>query len=91
MIRKIIFYTIHISTILAPIILFFLPSNFFDDGESVCLSVKLAGIECYACGMTRATMHFIHFEFEDAWNFNKLSDNPIKRSVFSFSTTKLLY
>jgi hypothetical protein len=72
-IRKFIFYSIHLSTIVAPFILFFLPADFFDKGESICLSVKLAGIECYACGLTKATMHFIHFEFEQAWNFNKLS------------------
>ena len=50
-----------------------MPSNFFDKGESICLSKLLAGYTCYACGMTRATMHFIHFEFEYAWEFNKLS------------------
>jgi hypothetical protein len=73
MIRKFFFYTIHISTIIAPFVLFLLPSNFFDKGESVCLSVQLAGIECYACGLTRATMRFVHFEFQEAWDFNKLS------------------
>lgn len=29
-------------------------------------------MECYACGLTRATMHLLHFEFQEAWNFNKL-------------------
>lgn len=72
-IRKIIFYSIHITTLITPFALWFLPSNFFDKGESVCLSVQLAGIECYACGLTKATMHFIHLEFVQAWDFNKLS------------------
>jgi hypothetical protein len=73
MIRKIVFYTRIWITIVAPFVLICLPSNFFDNGESICLSKMLAGIECYACGMTRATMHFIHFEFQEAWGFNKLS------------------
>lgn len=30
-------------------------------------------MECYGCGMTRATMHLIHFDFQEAWVFNKLS------------------
>lgn len=30
-------------------------------------------MECYGCGMTRATMHLIHFDFQEAWIFNKLS------------------
>lgn len=55
-----------------PFILIFLPSDFFDNGQSVCLSKTLAGVECWACGLTRATMHFIHFEFEEAWTYNKL-------------------
>jgi hypothetical protein len=50
-----------------------LPSNFFDKGESLCLSRNLLNIECYACGLTKGVMHFIHFEFEKAWHFNKLS------------------
>lgn len=60
------------ATFLAPFLLWLLPASFFDDGESVCLSVQLAGMECYACGMTRAVMHFIHFEFAAAWDFNKI-------------------
>jgi hypothetical protein len=56
-----------------PFVLILLPSNFFDNGESICLSKTLAGVECYACGLTRATMHFVHFEFLKAWEFNKLS------------------
>ncbi|KAF2519893.1 DUF2752 domain-containing protein [Flavobacterium salilacus subsp. salilacus] len=73
MLRKVVFYTRVWVTILAPVVLLFLPADFFDKGESICLSKSLAGIECYACGMTRAVMHFIHFEFEAAWEFNKLS------------------
>lgn len=60
------------ATFLAPFLLWLLPADFFDDGESVCLSVQLAGIECYACGMTRSVMHLIHFEFAEAWGFNKI-------------------
>lgn len=56
-----------------PFVLWMLPSNSFDKGESLCLSKNLAGMECYACGLTKATMHFVHFEFYKAWEFNKLS------------------
>ena len=73
MIKKLVFYIRVWITILAPFVLLLLPADFFDKGESICLSKMLAGMECYACGMTRAVMHFIHFEFEEAWNFNKLS------------------
>jgi hypothetical protein len=53
--------------------LMWLPSNYFDDGPPMCLSVILANRECYGCGMTRGVMHLIHFDFMEAWKFNKLS------------------
>lgn len=59
--------------ILAPFGLLILPSSFFDSGESICLSVMLFDIECYACGLTRAIQHLIHLEFSIAYEFNKLS------------------
>jgi hypothetical protein len=54
-------------------IFIFLPKNFFDSGESVCLSIRLFDIQCLGCGLTRAIMHLLHFDFETAWNYNKLS------------------
>lgn len=73
MLKNIVFHSRIWITIVAPFVLICLPSNFFDNGESICLSKLLAGMECYACGMTRAIMHFIHFEFQKAWELNKLS------------------
>ncbi|WP_291275693.1 DUF2752 domain-containing protein [Flavobacterium sp.] len=73
LVRKLLFYISNIVTIIAPIALLFFPVDFFDKGESICLSVQLAGIECYACGLTKAIMHLLHFDFAGAWNFNKLS------------------
>ncbi len=56
-----------------PTVLFILPPDFFDNGPPLCVSTLLFNVNCYACGMTRACMHFIHFDFEAAWMFNKLS------------------
>ena len=53
--------------------LLILPADFFDKGQSLCLSVLLFHQKCYACGMTRAIQHFIHLDFSTAYNFNKLS------------------
>ena len=58
--------------ILIPIILLVLPVDFFDEGNSICLSVFLFDFECYACGLTRAVMHLIHLDFYNAWLYNKL-------------------
>ncbi|MCC5920734.1 MAG: DUF2752 domain-containing protein [Cyclobacteriaceae bacterium] len=59
--------------LLLPSILLLLPADFFDEGESVCVSVLVFDLECYACGMTRAVMHLIHFNFSKAWEYNLLS------------------
>jgi hypothetical protein len=60
--------------VVVPIVLLLLPANFFDDGDTVvCLSRSLFDMYCPGCGLTRACMHFIHFEFEEAAHFNQLS------------------
>jgi hypothetical protein len=58
--------------VLLPLVLLLLPADFFDQGQSMCLSKLVAGIECYGCGMTRAIMHLIHLDFAAAAGFNKL-------------------
>lgn len=62
-----------IAYIVIPIVLLILPADYFDKGESICISRTLFDIECYACGLTRACMHLIHFQFVDAYYFNPLS------------------
>lgn len=65
---KLVFY------ILIPAIILFLPIDYFDkSGESVCFSVLLFDVECYACGMTSACKHLLHFDFETAFAYNMLS------------------
>jgi hypothetical protein len=59
--------------IITPVVLLILPKDYFDKGESVCLSKVLFDIECYGCGMTRACMHLIHLDWEDAYYFNPLA------------------
>lgn len=56
-----------------PVVLIILPKDFFNEGETMCLSKLLLNDECYACGMTRACMHLIHFDFEEAYSYNMLS------------------
>lgn len=56
-----------------PLLFLALPAHYFDVGQSICLSKALLNIECWGCGMTRAVQHLIHFDFQIAWNYNKLS------------------
>ena len=62
-----------IILLLTPIVLWILPASFFDGegGIILCPSRFLFDIECFGCGMTRAIMHFHHFEFEDAVFYNQ--------------------
>jgi hypothetical protein len=62
-----------VAYITLPIIVYMLPIDYFDKGETVCLSMRLANIECYACGMTSAVKHLLHFDFETAYAYNMLS------------------
>ena len=59
--------------IIIPIVLIILPPNFFDNGQTTCLSVLLFDKPCLGCGMTRAIQHLIHLDFTSAYNFNKIS------------------
>ena len=61
------------SLLLFPVILWVLPVEFFNDGNGLsCPSQSLLGIECLGCGMTRAVMHFHHFDFLEAIYYNTL-------------------
>ena len=50
-----------------------IPPNFFDNGQTTCLSLLLFDKPCLGCGMTRAIQHLIHFDFTSAYNLNKIS------------------
>lgn len=57
--------------LLTPIVLWILPSDFFDDSDVIlCPSRLFFNIECFGCGMTRAVMHMHHLEIEDAIFYN---------------------
>lgn len=58
--------------IAAPFLLAFLPGDYFDKGESICISKLLTDEDCPGCGMTRAIQHSLHLEFDVAYSYNKL-------------------
>lgn len=56
-----------------PLLLWWLPSGYFDDtGIQLCPSKAFFDIECYGCGITRAVMHLHHFEWQEALYYNYL-------------------
>ena len=58
--------------VLIPIVLLALPATYFDKGQSLCISKLFFNVECPACGLTRACMHLIHFDFEQAFEYNMM-------------------
>lgn len=59
--------------VVLPVALLLLPADHFDKGQTICLSVLLAGEQCYGCGLTRGIQHLLHGDIETAASYNKLS------------------
>ena len=78
--------------VIIPLFLILLPSTFFDNGNSVCMSVIFFDSECYACGMTRAIQHLIHLDFAIAYEYNRISFLVFPLLVFIYlKDVKILY
>lgn len=71
--KKYFYWTYLVLLIAVPAVFIAVPIDFFDSGQSVCLSRVFFDISCYACGMTRALKHLLFFDFATAWDYNKLA------------------
>jgi hypothetical protein len=71
--KKLFAITYLIILLAIPIVVWVLPVDFFDEGQTVCLSVSLFNTECLGCGMTKALMHLMHFDVSSAIFYNMLS------------------
>jgi hypothetical protein len=56
-----------------PFYLFFLPADYFDSGDTLCIYKNLFDFDCPGCGLTRGIMHLMHLDFKTAWRFSPLS------------------
>jgi len=61
-----------ILVLIIPFALYFVPVDFLNGQHSICLFKNIFGIECYGCGITRAVLSVIHFDFLKAYHYNKL-------------------
>ena len=53
-----------------PILLYLVPLDWLNKQHTICLFKNIFGIDCYGCGITRAVLSGLHFNFEDAINYN---------------------
>ena len=54
--------------LIVPLVLLILPADFFDNGQSLCLSQLLLEKECPGCGLTRGLQHLGHLIFKQLGN-----------------------
>lgn len=64
------FYYFIILTI--PITLFIIPFDWISNQHSICLFKNIFGLDCYGCGITRAVLSGMHFNFRSAFEYNKM-------------------
>lgn len=56
-----------------PAVLYAIPIGWITHGgHTICLFKNIFGTECYGCGMTRAVFSLMHFDFSNAYAYNKL-------------------
>jgi hypothetical protein len=55
-----------------PIFLYLIPLDWINKQHTICLIKNVFGIDCFGCGITRAVLSGIHFNFEKAINYNKM-------------------
>jgi hypothetical protein len=58
--------------LLIPVVFFIIPIQWLEKQHSVCLFKLITGRECYGCGMTRAVLSALHFNFSNAFKYNNL-------------------
>ena len=50
----------------------FIPTSYFENGNSLCLIRNVFGVECFGCGMTRAMSCMFHGNIVAAIEYNKM-------------------
>lgn len=61
-----------IFLLLLPLIIYLVPVNSIEEHPLPCLSRLLFHRECWGCGITRACLNAIHFNFEKSLKYNHL-------------------
>ena len=60
------------ALLVLPFLLSMVSLDEWDGKRSICLIKNLFGIECYGCGITKAIIASVQFDFIRAFNYNKL-------------------
>ncbi|NDV46417.1 DUF2752 domain-containing protein [Paludibacter sp. 221] len=55
-----------------PFLLYLIPVDWLNQQPTICLYKNIFGHECFGCGITRAILSAMHFDFHTAFGYNKL-------------------
>jgi hypothetical protein len=61
-----------ILLILFPLFVYLIPLSSIENGHSICLFKNIFDFNCFGCGITRSILSAIHFDFDKAFQYNKL-------------------
>ncbi|WP_459684424.1 DUF2752 domain-containing protein [Viscerimonas tarda] len=61
-----------VALLSTPFIFHFIPVHWLNGEHTICLIKNIFGRDCYGCGITRAVLSVLHFDFYGAFNYNKL-------------------
>jgi hypothetical protein len=61
-----------ILLILFPLFVYLIPLSSIENSHSICLFKNIFDFNCLGCGITRAILSAIHFDFDKAFQYNKL-------------------
>jgi hypothetical protein len=71
--RQYLFQQIYFWVILIlPVLLYFVPVERLNEQHTICLFKNIFGVECWGCGITRAVLCTLQFDFTTAFCYNKL-------------------
>lgn len=61
--------------------------------ENVCLFKQISGKTCFNCGMTRACLSILHFDFNTAYKFNHnvVIVFPFTVGIYLYSWSKYIF
>ena len=77
-----------IGLVVFPILLYLIPLNWLIKQHSICLIKNIFGVECFGCGITRAIISAVQFDFKSAYNYNHLV--IIVLPIFIYVWTKMI-
>jgi len=70
--NRVVYNLFRLFVIMIPFFLYLVPLEWLVKQHTICIYKNITGRDCYGCGITRAVLSVLHFDFEKAFNYNRL-------------------